>query len=141
MKQSKQIQILLVDDHGPTRELLKNLIEKNDCWKVYTEAASGNEAIEVVEQEVPDLIVMDMQMADGSGLEAARVILSNHPDLPILMVSNYIDQILIQTVLKAGVLGYISKENAFEELSQAIESVSRKEIYLGAAIKWQLNLT
>jgi len=140
MYESDQTRILLVDDHAATRETIKELVEQRRGWVVSAEAGSGHQAVGLADECKPDVVVMDMQMPDGNGLEASVDMLGENPELNVLIVSNYVDSALVKAALEVGVLGYISKENVFEELAPAIEAVSHKKHYLCKRIKLQTRL-
>jgi len=81
------VRILVVDDSELMRRCLRTLLEQHDQWRVCSEAANGREAIEKARQSSPDVIVLDFQMPEMNGLDAAREIRRETPEVPILMVT------------------------------------------------------
>ncbi len=122
--------LLLVDDHQLFREGLKLLIEQHQSATVVGEAGSGIEAIRLVEKLRPDLVLMDLNMPDMNGIDATRQIVKKYPATKILALSMECDRFFVVEVLKAGAAGYLLKDSAFAELSQAIASVAKGETYL-----------
>lgn len=124
------MRILLVEDHGPTREEMRDLLETQPDMKVVAEAASGEAGVDKAASEHPDLIVMDILLPGINGLEATRRILAASPGTPVLALSNHFGDSLIQSVFAAGCLGYVRKNRAFEELISAVRSVSTGQRYI-----------
>lgn len=125
------IHVLLVEDHAPTRQLVKALISQEADLVVVADVGSGEEAVETARRLGPDVVVMDIKLPGMNGIDAARRILSERPDTRVLVLSNHTGQALIQSVLDAGGLGYVRKSHAFEELVPAIRAVSAGKQYLG----------
>lgn len=99
--------ILIVDDQKGVRRLLEELFNR-EGWQVST-AANGREAIDKVEESLPDIILMDMKMPNMNGLEASQIILQNHPDMIILMMTAYGEMDVITSAMDAGVKKCINK--------------------------------
>lgn len=128
------IKILLADDHEITREGLSALIEKEDGMTVIAQAKNGREAIQKTVQYCPDVVVMDINMPELNGIEAARQILSEMPDVKIITLSMYSEKRYITSMLQAGVAGYLLKNDIFEELVKAIRAVMKNQGYLSQKI-------
>ena len=101
--------ILVVDDSEIMRRNLHVLLERHDAWKVCDEAENGREAIEKVERSQPDLVILDLQMPEMNGLDAARVISRLKPQTPILMVTMHMSPQLATEARKVGIRGTCSK--------------------------------
>jgi len=122
--------LLLVDDHQIFREGLRVLIEQNQSATVVGEAGNGIEALRLVGELRPDLVVMDLNMPDMNGIDATREIMKKYPATKILALSMECDRFFVVEVLKAGATGYLLKDSAFAELSKAIDIVAKGETYL-----------
>src|SRR6266567_8049954 len=103
------VRILVVDDSEPMRRCLRNLLEPEDEWKVCSEAANGREAVEKAQQSTPDVIVLDFQMPEMNGLDAAREIRRRSPEIPILMVTLHMSPQLEHQARTIGIRGACDK--------------------------------
>lgn len=128
------IKILLADDHEITRDGLAALIEKEEGMTVVAQAKNGREAVEKTLDHSPDVIVMDIHMPELNGIEATRQILLEMPHVKIITLSMYSEKRYITNMLKAGVAGYLLKNDAFEELVRAIRAVVNNQGYLSPKI-------
>jgi two-component system response regulator NreC len=124
------VRTLLVEDHALVRAGLRALLAGAEGLEVIGEAADGRQAVELAGTLKPDLILMDVAMADLNGIEAARQIRQTSPDVKLLMVSMHGSRQYIFESLKAGVNGYVLKEAAFTELLTAIGEVMNGGTYL-----------
>ncbi len=126
------VRILLVDDHKMFRQgLCKMLKEQPDMdMDVVGEAEDGATAIRLARELKPDFIIMDVDMPGMNGIDAARRILPEMPNIKLVALSTYLKKAFIIEMLKAGASGYILKEQAFDELIEAIKTVISGETYL-----------
>lgn len=132
------LKILIADDHAIVRKGLKQILSKNSDMTVAGEAASGGQALEMIREESWDVVLLDISMPDGNGLDILKQVKKEKPDLPILMLSIYPeDQYAIRTI-KAGVSGYLTKDSAPEELVDAIRKVARGGKYISASLSEKL---
>lgn len=122
--------ILLVDDHPIFREGLRSLIERSELGSVVGEAGNGAEALDLAGQLNPDLVIMDLTMPVMNGIDATREITGRYPGTRVLVLSMESDRFFVVEVLKAGATGYLLKDTAFAELSDAISTVADGETYL-----------
>jgi two-component system, NarL family, response regulator DevR len=126
--------ILLVDDHEVVRLGLKSLLERNPQFEIVGEAASAREALEQVENNHPDVVVMDIRLPGTSGIEACEEITSRFPETRVLMLTSYAEDEMLFSAIRAGASGYILKQIGGEELVRALEAVARGEALLDPAV-------
>lgn len=131
---NKQIRILLVEDHLLTRIGLKAVIERTSDLRVVGEAEDGEQAINAVDELMPDIILMDVGMPILDGIEASRRIKEKHPELAIIMLTSHDNERDIFASLAAGAGGYCLKDVAPERLYTAIRSVRSGDIWLDSSI-------
>ncbi len=135
------ISVLLVDDHDLVRTGIKRLLDDVPGIKVVAEAGSGEESIQLVRKNKPDVILMDVSMPGIGGLEATRKLLQISPDLRIIVVTIHGDEPFPTRLLKAGAMGYLTKGCAVEEIVAAIKSAHAGKRYVGADVAQQLALS
>ena len=128
------VRILLADDHKIVRDGLRALIEKESQMEVVGEAQDGREALKLIRQLAPDVVILDIGMPGLNGIETASEIAAEHPKTRIIGLSMHSDRRFVSEMLKAGASGYLLKDCAFEELACAIRAVIADEIYLSPKI-------
>lgn len=128
------IRLLIVDDHRLIRASLKALVNALPGMEVSAEANDGREAIELVSQHLPDVVLMDISMAGLNGLDATKQIKKDRPEARVIMLSALSSEQYVLQALRSGAVGYLLKESAPHELEWAIQSVMRGEMYLSPAI-------
>ena len=133
-----KIKLVIADDHRLFRSGLRQLIEKQPGIHVVAEAATGFEAIAVVKEFSPDIVLMDISMPELNGIEAMRRIVAEHRDVRVIVLSMHSDRRYIAEALRAGAKGYLLKDSAPEELLRAIHKVMRNQFYLSAKINAQV---
>jgi DNA-binding NarL/FixJ family response regulator len=126
--------ILLVDDHEVVRLGLRALLERHPHFEVIAEASTSREAIERVKQYSPDVVVMDIRLPGGSGIEACEEITENYPDSKVIMLTSYAEDEMLFSAIRAGAAGYVLKQIGGEDLVRAIEAVGRGEALLDPAV-------
>lgn len=132
------IQILIADDHAIVRAGLRQIISENPDMAVSAEAGNGQELLELVRSNPPDVIVLDITMPGRDGLDALKQIKKDHPRLPVLVLSMHPEEHYAVRVLKAGASGYLSKESAPEELIRAILKIHKGRKYISASLAEKL---
>jgi LuxR family maltose regulon positive regulatory protein len=124
------IRILLADNHAGMRESMRTMIDRQTDMAVVTEAHDGKAALRLVADFKPDVVIMDINMSDLKGVDAARQIISNAPGVKFLALSMHANLQFVDEMIKAGACGYLLKDQAFEELVRAIRIVVDDGIYL-----------
>jgi len=128
------IRVLLADDHKIVREGLRALLEKQQDIEVVGEAEDGRQTLKLIEETLPNVVVIDVAMPGLNGIETTRRIIDNYPGTKVIALSMYSDRRLVARMLAAGASGYLLKDCAFEELTQAIHSVAIDQSYLSSII-------
>ncbi len=128
------IRIMLADDHALVREGTRRLLEAEPDMRVVAEAASGAEAIAAAERNPPDVIIMDIAMPGGNGIEATRLIKLLCPQSAVLALTAYDDDQYVMALLEAGAAGFLLKNVHGRELVEAVRAVYRGESVLDAAV-------
>ncbi|UCV06090.1 response regulator [Dechloromonas denitrificans] len=124
------IRILLADDHKILREALKGILEREHDIALVGEANDGAETIRLTREVHPDIVLMDIGMPVMGGIEAARTLLAEQPELKVIALSTYSDRRIVLQMLDAGARGYIVKSAGRDELLRGIRAVSHGRIYL-----------
>lgn len=135
---SKQrARILVVDDHPMLREGLIRLIEQQGDLMCCGEAGTVAETQAAVARHRPDLVILDLRLKDGDGLELIKSLKSQFPDLRIVILSQFEAALYAERALRAGAKGYVCKEEPAEELMAAIRSVLNGNLYVGRRLAGQ----
>lgn len=121
------IRLLLADDHDLLRLGFQALLASHDDLEIIAEAANGDQAYEAVAAYNPDLVVLDVRMARGDGLNCLGRLKLEYPDLPVLMISSYDNPTYVARAVALGASGYLLKSSTGEELVEAIRAVAAGE--------------
>lgn len=130
MAETSPIRVLLADDHEMVRQGLLIFLNASPDIAVIAQAQNGLEAVARVDENPPDVVLMDLVMPKLDGVEATRRIKANHPQVEIIALTSYIDEDKVTDALSAGVAGYVMKEVSPSELARAIRAAARGEMYL-----------
>ncbi|HVM62776.1 MAG TPA: response regulator transcription factor [Verrucomicrobiae bacterium] len=122
--------VLIVDDHSILREGLAMVINEEPDLQVRGEAADAREAFRAIASSRPDVVIADLSLANGSGLDLIKDLKAQYPDLPVLVLSLHDEALYAERVLRAGARGYIMKRASAPELLAALRKVLQGEIYL-----------
>ncbi|MCB0970308.1 MAG: response regulator transcription factor [Acidimicrobiales bacterium] len=126
--------IFLLDDHEVVRRGVRDLLEAEEDLEVVGEAGSAHEALERMEAAHPDVALLDVQLGDGSGIEVAREIRSQHPEVQCLMLTSFADDEALFDSIMAGAAGYILKQVRGNELVDGVRRVARGQSLLDPAM-------
>ena len=128
------IRVVIADDHHLVRRGVRALLDKVDDIEVVGEASTGQEAIELVRELEPHIVVMDISMPRMDGTQASEQILAMDLPVEVVILSMHSDSIVAQQLLREGVKGYLLKNSIADELPLAIRSASKGQVYLSPAI-------
>ena len=128
------LRVLLVDDHEVVRDGVKALLQATDDIIVTGEAGSVREAIDEADRTRPDVVVMDVRLADGSGIEATREIRAKHENTAVIMLTSFADDEALFASIMAGAAGYVLKQVRGGELVRAIRTVGKGDSLLDPAV-------
>ena len=129
-----QVRILIVDDHEVVRDGLRAMLSTQKGFFVVGEAASVHEAVTAADSLRPDVIVMDVRLTDGSGIDATREIRARRPEARVLMLTSYADDEALFASIMAGASGYVLKQIRMGELINAVRAVAAGQSLLDPAV-------
>jgi DNA-binding NarL/FixJ family response regulator len=124
------IRVLLADDHALVRAGIRLLLEKLPGVEVVGEAGNGREALELIKTKAPNVILLDISMAELGGLEALPRIVKEFPTVKALILSGHANEEFVLRALRCGAAGYMLKDGAADELKVAIKTVAQGTTYL-----------
>jgi DNA-binding NarL/FixJ family response regulator len=128
------LRLLVVDDHEVVREGLVALLSRRDEFQVVAEAGTVAESLAAARRFQPDLVIMDVRLPDGSGIEACREIRAEFPSMRIVMLTSYPDEEAVLSAILAGASGYLLKQIRGRDLVTALEAVGRGDSLLDPAV-------
>jgi len=134
------LRILLADDHAVVRRGVKQILAESFAQATFGEAQNAHELLKLIGSERWDVVVLDLNMPGGNGLEALKQIKHDHPQLPVLILTMFPEDQYAMRTIRAGAAGYLNKESAPEELVQAIRKILRGGEYISAAVADELVL-
>jgi DNA-binding NarL/FixJ family response regulator len=130
----KPIKVILVDDHSLVRAGIRSLIQNISGVEVIAEANNGRDAIRLIDELIPDLVLLDIAMPELNGLEVISRISKDNTDTKVIILSMHTNEEYVVQALKAGAAGYLLKDSAPNELEIAVNAVMKGETYLSPAI-------
>ncbi|RLC97591.1 MAG: DNA-binding response regulator [Chloroflexi bacterium] len=132
------LRILIVDDHEVVRLGLSTLLERHPGFTVVDEAATAREAVQKALLLRPDVVVMDIRLPGGSGIDACRKIVEQAPMIKVIMLTSYAEDEMLFDAISAGACGYVLKQIGSNDLIQAVEAVGRGEALLDPTLTQQV---
>ncbi len=126
----KQLKLLIADDHPLFLKGLHEIISEEPGWIVVAEAHDGQQAIELISKNSPDIAILDINMPHKDGLEAAKYVYENDLPVSIIILTMYDDELLFRRAASYGVKGFILKDSAIDDILDGIESVARGETFV-----------
>ena len=130
----KPVRVLIVDDHEVVREGLRSLLNRRERITVVGEAGTVDAAIQEAARLRPDVVIMDVRLPDGSGVEACREVRQENPDIKVIMLTSYADDEAVFASILAGAAGYLLKQTRGQALAEAIEAVVQGGSLLDPAV-------
>lgn len=130
----KRLRILLADDHVVMRTGLRALLERQPNLEVVGESENGRETIDLAASLKPDVVVMDVGMPVLNGIEATKTIVTEHPNIAVVILSMHVDESYVMRALKAGARGYLLKDSAPADLLSAIQAVSQNKSFFSPKV-------
>jgi two-component system, NarL family, invasion response regulator UvrY len=130
---SALVRILVVDDNPAVRHYLRSILEQQSTWRVCSEARTGEEALEKVQNSVPDLVLLDFQMPDLNGLDVAREIYRIKPKIPILMITVHMSDQLAAAAKAVGIRGACAKSDV-GSIVVAVQALLQEKTYFPTLI-------
>ncbi|CAH0344861.1 response regulator transcription factor [Bacillus sp. CECT 9360] len=122
--------IVIIDDHQLFREGVKRILDFESSFQVVAEGDDGSEAMDLVEQNNPDVVIMDINMPNINGVEATKMLVERHPETKVIILSIHDDENYVQHALKTGASGYLLKEMDADALIEAVKVVADGGSYL-----------
>ena len=132
--QARPLRLLVVDDHEVVRQGLVALLERRPGFEIVAEAGTAAQAVSEAARFEPDVVVMDVRLPDGSGIEACRDIRTARPETRVIMLTSYPDEEAVLSAIVAGASGYLLKQIRGRDLVAALEAVGRGESLLDPAV-------
>ena len=130
----RPLRLLVVDDHEVVRQGLVRLLDRRAGFEVVAQAGTVSEAIAGAARFEPDVVIMDVRLPDGTGIEACREIRAGRPETRVVMLTSYPDEEAVLSAIIAGASGYLLKQVRGRDLVAAIESVGRGDSLLDPAV-------
>ncbi len=130
MMTERKIRVLLVDDHEVVRQGLQAIIDAEDDMEVVSEAGTAEESVRRVGFDDPDVVIMDVQLPDGTGVDATRDILSQWPHIRVVILTSFADDEALHSAILAGAAGYLLKRIRPAELIEGIRKAAAGESLL-----------
>jgi len=131
---ARPLRLVVVDDHEVVRQGLVALLDRREGFEVVAEAGTVAEALAMATRYEPDIVVMDVRLPDGSGVEACREIRAELPQTRVVMLTSYPDEEAVLAAIVAGASGYLLKQVRARDLVAALEAVGRGESLLDPAV-------
>ena len=126
--------VLIVDDHAFIRRGVQTILRSSPEWEFCGEASNAADAIRLVEQLNPEVVLMDVTMPGMNGIEATRIIRSLHPEVKVILLTLHESSEILRTGFRAGASGYLLKADAEEELMKALRIVMGEGSYISPKI-------
>lgn len=131
-------QVLIVDDHSVVRRGLRQLVNEEPDLSAPWEAETAGEALHLVSQHLPDLVLVDVTLEGASGIELVKQLQAHHPEIPVLVISMHDEKLYAERALAAGARGYVMKRTPDREMLEAIRQVLSGRVYVSEKVRSRL---
>jgi len=131
---SAKIRLVLVDDHTIVRRGLNLLFKESSHIEIVGEAKGGEEALEIVKNVNPDVIITDITMPGINGIQLIRLLSKSHPNLSVIVLSMHLDHDYVVSAMNAGAKGYVSKDDEADDIIKAVHKVGNGETYITSSV-------
>ena len=131
---TRKVRILLADDHAVVRQGFRLILNQEPDLEVVGEAGNGRDAVRLVEELKPNMIIVDIAMPDMNGVEATRQIRQNSPQCQVLVLSMHRDAVYVRETLRSGAAGYILKDSIDQDLLRAVRMVAAGGSFLSPEV-------
>ncbi|RRO20437.1 DNA-binding response regulator [Saccharopolyspora rhizosphaerae] len=144
MRATDVVGVLVVDDHAIVRRGLRAYLDSEPALKLLGEAVDGQDAVERLQQwrvtgaRMPDVVLMDLQLPKMDGIEATRVVVRDHPEVKVVVLTSFGEAERVHAALAAGAAGYVLKDADPDEVATAIRAAATGEVHLDSAVARQL---
>jgi len=131
---SEHLKVLIADDHPLFRKALRQIIESDSRFEVVHEMENGEEVLTLLDEELPDIVVLDVDMPKLNGIEVARAIQKKELLVDVIFITMYKDEYMFNKAMDLGVRGYILKESAVSDITSGIRTVAEGKYYISPSI-------
>lgn len=135
---SADLRVMIVDDHPVVREGFARYIETEPGMKVCCQSGSAAEAFAIYSKNRPDIVLVDLSLQEGSGLELIKDIIACDPDAKLIVISGHDEDLYAERCIRSGAMGYINKHEAAQNIVEAIAMVRRGDVYLSQRLSTKL---
>lgn len=135
---SADLRVMIVDDHPVVREGFARYIETEPGMKVCCQSGSAAEAFAIYCNKRPDIVLVDLSLQEGSGLELIKDMIAYNPDVKIIVISGHDEDLYAERCIRSGAMGYINKHEAAQNIVEAIAMVRRGDVYLSQRLSTKL---
>jgi len=132
------IKVIIVDDHSVVRQGLRMFLALEEDIEILGEASNGQEAVSMVKQLQPDVVIMDLLMPVMDGVTATQIIRRDHPDTEVLALTSVLEDAQIVNAIRAGAIGYLLKDTQADELCRAIRAAAAGQVQLSPKVAERL---
>lgn len=130
VQENTDARIIIVDDHPLIREGIAQALTRQGGWTICGETGRISKAMQLVDTSKPDLVLIDISLEDGSGLDLIELLAKRHPNLPIVVITMHDEPMYVERAFKVGARGYFSKRESIRNLAQALQSVLEGKIFV-----------